>query len=433
MLGSQEVEAFSDLFFTSVSVHGKVQLKGMLDTGSMACTLSEHAEQRLLEAGALPQHYQPPTELVLVGCGGKKTSTKCFYDLEMQIYGIDVKVPTLVVPGQRDDLILGSNVIKHLLHEMKGTDEYWKLVNNMDGQTHSPEGEQFLQMMTSVTRWKGQQVDGKIGTVKLTQAVTLSPKTEHLVWGKLPKNVALSPGSTVIVEPTRSKVMPRNILVGRVITPMWGDGWVPLKVVNCSDKHLTLRRNMKLADVSTCLAVEDATIFQGLHEVRKTPMEQKQDDNGCQNLKQRLSDLGLVDIVIDGCQVTDQWKEKLVNNITKYEEIFSRHNLDCGEARDYVQRIHLVDDRPFRLPYRRVPPAHYLKLRKVLTDMEEVGLIRKSVSEYASPLVMVWKKDGSLRLCTDFRWMNARTVKDAHPLPHKANCLVAVNFSAPWT
>jgi hypothetical protein len=29
--------------------------------------------------------------------------------------------------------LLGSNVIKHLLHEMKGTDEYWKLVNNMDG------------------------------------------------------------------------------------------------------------------------------------------------------------------------------------------------------------------------------------------------------------------------------------------------------------
>ncbi|XP_042183782.1 uncharacterized protein LOC121847269 [Oncorhynchus tshawytscha] len=159
-------------------------------------------------------------------------------------------------------------------------------------------------------------------------------------------------------------------------------------------------------------------------------MEQKQDDNGCHNLKQRLSDLGLVDIDIDGCQVTDQWKEKLVNTITKYEDIFSRHNLDCGEARGYVHHIHLVDDRPFRLPYRRVPPAHYLKLRKVLTDMEEVGLIRKSVSEYASPLVMVWKKDGSLRLCTDIRWMNARTVKDTHPLPHQADCLAALGGSA---
>ena len=136
-------------------------------------------------------------------------------------------MPTLVIHGQRDDLILGSNVIKHLLHETKGTDEYWKLVNNMDGQTHSPEGEQFLQMMKSVTRWKGQQVDGKILSVKLTQAVTLFPKSEHLVLGKLPKNVALSPGSTAVVEP---KVMPRNILVGRHIMPKWGDGWVPINI-----------------------------------------------------------------------------------------------------------------------------------------------------------------------------------------------------------
>ncbi|XP_076877136.1 eukaryotic translation initiation factor 4E-1A isoform X1 [Brachyhypopomus gauderio] len=58
--------------------------------------------------------------------------------------------------------------------------------------------------------------------------------------------------------------------------------------------------------------------------------------------------------------------------------------------------------------------------------MEEQGIIRKSMSEYASPLVMVWKKDGSLRICTDFRWLNARTIKDAHPLPHQSDCLAAL-------
>jgi hypothetical protein len=73
--------------------------------------------------------------------GGKKASSKCFYDLEMQIYGIDVKVPTLVVPGQHDDLILGSNVNAYCT---RGLDESWKLVNNMDGQTHSTVCGQFL-------------------------------------------------------------------------------------------------------------------------------------------------------------------------------------------------------------------------------------------------------------------------------------------------
>ncbi len=58
--------------------------------------------------------------------------------------------------------------------------------------------------------------------------------------------------------------------------------------------------------------------------------------------------------------------------------------------------------------------------------MEERDIIRKSTSEYASPIVLVWKKNGNLRLCTDFRWLNARTVRDAHPLPHQADALAAL-------
>lgn len=85
-----------------------------------------------------------------------------------------------------------------------------------------------------------------------------------------------------------------------------------------------------------------------------------------------------------------------------------------------------MDDKPFRLPYRRVPPCHYDKLRTALTEMEELGIIRKSQSEYSSPLVLVVKPSGDLRICNDFRWLNARTVKDAHPLPHQTDALAAL-------
>ncbi len=65
------------------------------------------------------------------------------------------------------------------------------------------------------------------------------------------------------------------------------------------------------------------------------------------------------------------------------------HPLDCGKAEGFVHRICLTDDCPFHMPYRRGPPAHYQQLCQVFTDMEEMGIIRKSISEYASPLVMV--------------------------------------------
>lgn len=170
-------------------------------------------------------------------------------------------MPVLVVSGQHDDLIMGINVIKFLMHQLKVTDDYWRLVASG---SLLPECEQFLDLMANSSRWRGEKLPEKIGTVKLQQSVTLLARQEHLFWDKLPDNVPMSPVSTVIVEPTSSKSLPRNIMIGRVITPhLWGDRWIPMKVTDMSDKPITLKRNSKLADVSPCLAVEDFEVCCG--------------------------------------------------------------------------------------------------------------------------------------------------------------------------
>ena len=454
---TQKIQAFSELFYAPVLINQSVELKGMLDSGSMACSISQNAVEKL--SSVLPQKQYSEENIVLVGCGGLQTRPDGFYDLHMQLYGVSFIVPTLVVPGQQDDLIVGSNVIKHVTHVLKSDSDYWDIASRDERQSN-PEIEHFLSMFTNVERWRGGPAPEKIGTVKLTQAVTLLPKQEHLVWGRLPAKSPMSPGSTVLVEPTNSKAMPRGILVGRLVTPLWGNRWVPMTVVNPSDKPITLRRNSKLADVSPCLAIEDLDTFKGQQSVlekEKLDPETQKLDPGTQKLdpetqkldsetqkpdtetlgasssatstaqlSKRLSELGLSDIDLGSCQVSEACKSRLAHLLVEYQDIFSKHSLDCGEVQGYTHRIRLTDERPFRLPYRRVPPAHYQKLRQVLTDMEEKGIIRKSCSEYASPLVMVWKKDGGLRICTDYRWLNARTLKDAHPLPHQSDCLAAL-------
>lgn len=422
----QTLEVFDELFYAPVCINDKFQMMGMLDSGSMACTFSEAVESRMLSEDVLPKPTPLLQEIMLIGCGGKATKPKCMYEVELKVYGERCLVPVLVVPGQRDDLVIGTNLIKFLMHRMKISDDYWRIVSNCVSEPSSS-CEQFLDVMANTCRWRGGDSPDKVGTVKLQQSVTLMAKKEHLVWGRLPSNTAMSPGSTIIVEATSSRSMPRDIIIGRVVTPLWGDRWVPLKVTNLSDKPVTLKRNCKLADVFPCLAVEDFELLQGFSQVQLPTS-----GNSCQlapstaDLKQRLKAVGLKDIDIDTCSVKDAAREKLVQLLENYHDVFSKHSLDCGEVSGFVHRIRLTDERPFRLPYRRVPPAHYQKLRQVLSEMEEQGIIRKSVSEYASPLVLVWKKDGGLRVCTDFRWLNARTMKDAHPLPHQSDCLVAL-------
>ncbi|KAJ8417020.1 hypothetical protein AAFF_G00282470 [Aldrovandia affinis] len=399
--GSAEVPAFSEVFYTQVKVNDRVELKGMMDSGSMTCTLNEEAERILTESGALVGEPQAAERIVLVGCGGKQTVPKCIYDLTLTIYGVKCLVPVLVIPGQRDELIIGSNVLKHLMREMKCNDDYWKFVS-VGCKQRLLDHEHFLDMMSCTTRWRGDKVPERIGTVKLPRAVTLLPQQEHMVWGRLPCNVPVSPGSTVIVEPCTSKTRPRDILIGRVITPMWGDRWVPMKMTNLSSKPITLRRNSKVADVSPCLAVEDLDIQQGSckMEARKSVGQEVRLTAVDANLNGRLSSLGLSDLDIDSCDASLCSKRELVKLAEEYEDIFSRHSLDCGKAEGVVHRIRLTDDRPFRMPYRRVPPAHYQQLRQVLTEMEEKGIIRKSVKETLGRLRVVFQKvrDSHLKL-----------------------------------
>lgn len=56
-------------------------------------------------------------------------------------------------------------------------------------------------------------------------------------------------------------------------------------------------------------------------------------------------------------------------------------------------------------------------LQRELKDLEEAGFIQPSRSEFASPVVLVKKKDGSIRFCCDFRKLNEATRRDSYPLP----------------
>ena len=72
---------------------------------------------------------------------------------------------------------------------------------------------------------------------------------------------------------------------------------------------------------------------------------------------------------------------------------------------------------PIRLPPYRIPHAYREAVQKELREMLDSGIIQRSGSEWAAPIVLVKKKDGSLRLCVDYRRLNAVSQTDAYPMP----------------
>lgn len=81
-----------------------------------------------------------------------------------------------------------------------------------------------------------------------------------------------------------------------------------------------------------------------------------------------------------------------------------------------TNKIKLKDERPIRERPRRIPIYKRQALEEEVKKLEEKGLIEKSNSPWSSQTVMVQKKDGSWRMCVDYRKLNKKTIKDAYPL-----------------
>lgn len=127
----------------------------------------------------------------------------------------------------------------------------------------------------------------------------------------------------------------------------------------------------------------------------------------------RRFDLSDLDI---GSQLSDQQKKELQQLLKKFESVMSKHETDTGLTHllehDIVTDGAPIHQRPYRLSF-----SERQALTRLVQEYVEAGYIRESDSPYACPVVLVKKKDGTVRFCCDWRKVNDITRKDAMPLP----------------
>ena len=139
--------------------------------------------------------------------------------------------------------------------------------------------------------------------------------------------------------------------------------------------------------------------------------------------QESVSSLG---VDIDDGNLTQAEKEQVQDLLLNNKDVFSKDPQDLGFTQTVEHEIPLVESVPFRMPYRRIPAGQFQEVRQHLDDLKQSGVIQPSQSPYASPIVIVRKKDGKIRLCVDYRQLNSRTVRDAYPLPRIDEALDAL-------
>ena len=118
-----------------------------------------------------------------------------------------------------------------------------------------------------------------------------------------------------------------------------------------------------------------------------------------------------------GVELHSETKEQLLCLLREHNKAFSLEEGERGETDLIEFQIDTGDTTPLRQRARRMPFAVRKEVARQLHAMQETGVVQPSSSPWASPVVLVRKKDGSHRFCVDYRQLNSVTRLDSYPLP----------------
>jgi len=135
--------------------------------------------------------------------------------------------------------------------------------------------------------------------------------------------------------------------------------------------------------------------------------------------------------LLDGIDtdVSDDQRKEVIKTLREYADVFSKGKLDLGETSLAAHQIDTGDERPMRQTLRRQPHQLLDMIDENVQSMLKAGVIESSCSPWTSNLVVVAKKDGSLRFSVDYRKLYCVTRRDAYPLPRIDECLDALSGS----
>jgi hypothetical protein len=104
--------------------------------------------------------------------------------------------------------------------------------------------------------------------------------------------------------------------------------------------------------------------------------------------------------------------------VQEYPDVFSKDLSGKPPDRDIEFIIELLPGTPpiSKRPY-KMPVNELVELEKQIAELQSKGFIHPSSSPWGAPMLLVEKKDGTQRMCMDYRSLNEVTIKNKYPLP----------------
>lgn len=374
-----------------------------IDTGAAASHIRSDLIQELIKLGPIDlQKLDKPTKIVV----GDSSEIRCNQKAHFKLCLEDTEYPVeaLVTDNLSLPVILGLDFIKRYRLDFLATQGCVELDSPQEGQAD------------------------KTDQVYLATAVSLPPWSERLVTVNYDRHNSSS-CSAGLIEPYTPLFERIGVTVARGIIAINDESTAAVRIANLTPTSIKLPINTILAtlepqedeeyDHLTTLDWYDSEVTPlMLNSLAATPSSPPLD-----------TPLMVNGLALPELETTDS--RRLIQLINDNKDLFDDKLSLPGNAQNVTHSIQTNTAKPINQAPYRAGPKERLVIQEQVDDMMRKRVIVPSKSAWASPIVLVPKKDGSIRFCIDYRRLNAVTQKDVYSLP-RIDDYLSVLHNASW-
>lgn len=388
----------------SPEVEGKIEnisCNILLDSGSQISTISEDFVKNSLAHLDVFGCDELLSILKISVAGGHTLPYKGYIKTSVAIplsesETFECSIPILVVKSTQYNkhvpLLLGSNFLRHVpIDKIPAVSLNQKVKMAV---THMQHRIDFLK-----------ETDGVLSNISLCSDAVIPPYCVMQLMGKVDITVPLDQQVALVEATGNFPIVPGVVQVNSKVT------MIEVELANHSDSSIQISKGEIIASLNQCTVELPST---------------SDDENLTQETQKFLSSF-------DMSHLSEADTLELKTFLTNNRDVFAMTVAEMGCTDLVTHKIEMTDPTPFKERSRPIPPSAYDELRTHLSELLSAGIIEKSKSSFCSNIVRAKKKDGTLRMCIDFRTLNSRSKTDAYNLPRPEiliDCIQGAKFMA---
>jgi dUTPase len=319
----------------------------------------------------------------ITDASGRRLSITGLAELEVTIRGLVAQIEAWVVSSLPVPVLLGTPFLDRYAQAI--------LPREKSVWVRNPETEERWLVPLLARTEREKSGPSASAMVKSAVDVCIAPFTEKII------RVRSDRAGLSLVTPVQRRRSPAFVTNGLIDLPV--EGTVMMLVANFSEEPLMIRRGRVVGE-----AEEPPSVL-------VVGVDQAGSENPSSSVEAALNDLEL--------EVSDEERPRVLEMLKRHSKLWDGR---LGQVQGVEHCIPTTGD-----PIRQQPYRCGMKTREAveaeIKRMSDLGVIEPATSEWAAPIVLIPKPDGSLRFCIDYRRLNALTVRDSYPLPRMDDCL----------